>query len=144
VGGCVPRWWHHHGGKLRIVTAYESRIVLLASAAEVNIAKATDRVDAERWSVDWHIVHNYHSGEDDRGRRLFTRDKLALAFGITKANGCESLQDHAADREVYGFFIGLGCFLNIPGPGTGHDGDPNVSILIDDELRQAVRKLLGL
>lgn len=41
-----------------------------------------------------------------------------------------------------GAFIRYGNFLNIPSPGTGHDGDPNISILIDGPIRRAVRQLL--
>lgn len=41
-----------------------------------------------------------------------------------------------------GEFIRWGKYLNIPGPGTGHDGDANISIFVSDEIRDAVTALL--
>lgn len=46
------------------------------------------------------------------------------------------------------FFFRVGRFLNIPGPGIGHDGDPNISIELSDHLvepvSQFVRRYLAL
>ncbi|MFA4954483.1 MAG: hypothetical protein WC641_04180 [Patescibacteria group bacterium] len=143
IGGCVPRWWHHHGGKLRINEANESKLVLSSSTAEVTIERSKGADYLKRFYVYWRIVHNSVSAEVDAGCRVFKRKQLISAFGITEENG-DAAHSPVAEREAPGFFVSLGDYLNIPGPGTGHDLDPNVSILIDDEMRQAVRKLLGL
>jgi len=34
--------------------------------------------------------------------------------------------------------------LNIPCPGTGHDGDPNVSVYIEESIQRAIEQLLKL
>ena len=42
-----------------------------------------------------------------------------------------------------GVFLRYEYFLNIPGPGTGNDGNPNISVELDDGIKNAVRQLLG-
>jgi hypothetical protein len=34
--------------------------------------------------------------------------------------------------------------LNIPTPGTDHDGDPNVSVELDMKMAQAVKEIIGV
>lgn len=41
-----------------------------------------------------------------------------------------------------GRFIRYNRFLNIPGPGTGHDGDSNISVEIRSEMQDAVAAFL--
>jgi len=51
----------------------------------------------------------------------------------------ESFQPSAESCEVPGVFCRQGRYLNIPGQNHLGDGDPNVSILVTDELRDAAR-----
>ncbi len=61
---------------------------------------------------------------------------------MVRAGGSWLVGRYGGNSAVQSKFIRWGNFLNIPCPGTGHDGDPNVSIYVTDEIREAVRKLL--
>lgn len=42
-----------------------------------------------------------------------------------------------------GIFIRWRDFMNIPGPGTGGDGDANISVMITGEIKEAIKTILG-
>ena len=52
------------------------------------------------------------------------------------------IERYGGTVAAQGEFIRWGKYLNIPGPGTGHDGDANISIFVSDEIRDAVAQLL--
>lgn len=131
--------------------------------AKLTIRKASKVYVAGRdWLVDWELLHRLHNQERARGRVCFSNEDLQIAFASGKPadlSGDLSEIAIAADglyvrmtaylRKTYGAefadqgkYIRLGSFLNIPCPGSGRDGDPNISIFLYEELSEAVRKLL--
>ena len=46
------------------------------------------------------------------------------------------------DRAFQGKFVAKAQYLNIPEGGSGFDGNPNISIEIDDAIRDAVRNIV--
>jgi hypothetical protein len=122
-----------------------SRLVLSDSRVEMTI----NRVENDKWKVEWQLVHAWG---DDTGCRAFDDQELASAFGISDRSDQYSdwmLQRFGGTCAHQGLFIRYNEFLCIPGPGTGHDGSPEVSMILYDgsgeggEIRQAVEQLLS-
>ncbi len=144
-----PIWCHHHGSKMRVVEfdEKEHRLVIAGSAAKVIIRPGREvQEGGDGWVVSWEVIQHVAYDEAVRGQRQFDSDELAAAFGLTDNSGDFGqwmLDQFGAHSAEQGKFIRWKHFLNIPCPGTGHDGDPNVSIHIDDEIRDAVQRLLA-
>ena len=144
-----PAWWHHHGIKMKIVEMRQPErfLVIAGSAAEVTIEPAWQPLtDGEGWVVSWKITHHVAYNETTHGRRHFDNDELGAAFGLNQKSDYSErwiLDQYGADSAEQGKYIRWKDFLNIPCPGTGHDGDPNISIEITEEIRTAVRTLIG-
>lgn len=142
--GC-PIWWHHHGFKMGVVQFSKRQrfLVIGRNAASVKITPAALTVD-EGWWVEWEVVQSQQ--EKVNGRTVFTSDELRAAFGLSQESGVLSdwlIERFGADCASQKKFIRWQEYLNIPCPGTGHDGDPNVSISIDNkEIQNAIRELL--
>jgi len=63
-----------------------------------------------------------------------------------KMNDPDSLwliERYGGTVAAQGEFFRCGSYLNIPHPGTGYQGDPNLSILLDYSIRLAVMQLLS-
>ena len=139
-----PIWWHHHGSKMRVKTKgiQNDFLVIQGSAAEVVISRAADANDG--WYVVWKI--NYTSDTGVSGRTWFSSDNLAQAFGLWNGiSHCGSewmIRRYGGTIAEQGRYIRYKKWLNIPGPGTGHDGDPNVSIELTEEIRKAIKELI--
>ncbi|MBI2052554.1 MAG: hypothetical protein HYT38_02685 [Candidatus Sungbacteria bacterium] len=144
-----PVWCHHHGAKMRVeqVDPQNHILIISGSAAEVTIRKASSMSpDVEGWFVDWEVVQERPYGTGVRGRSWFSDKDLAAAFGLSDDSGVFGdwlIDQFGADSAEQGKYIRWKGFLNIPCPGTGHDGDPNVSIHLDDEIRNAVQQLFS-
>ena len=141
-----PVWWHHHGIKM-VVQDFQKQnhmLVIGGSAAFVSIHLVQLSI-GERWRVEWEVV--YSRTERVRGYIFFTADELRAAFGLVtelKTNTADGtfLGRPGVDFAVQGKFARRGNYLNIPCTGTGHDGDPNVSIEVTEEMQLALRQLL--
>ena len=122
-------------------------LVIGGSAAKVTIRKASSVYpDANGWFVDWEVVQCKPYEEGVRGRSRFNDDDLAAAFGLSESSGRFGdwlIAQFGAEVANQGKYIRWKNFLNIPCPGTGNDGDPNVSIHLDDKIQNAVQQLLG-
>ncbi len=143
-----PIWCHHHGNKMRVEQLDEQNrtLVISGSAAKVMIRRASSVYpDAKGWFVDWEVVQCKPYEEGVRGRSQFNDGDLQAAFGLSKNSGKYGqwlIDQFGADVADQGKYIRWRNFLNIPCPGTGHDGDPNVSIHLDEQIQDAVRRLL--
>jgi len=148
--GGWPEWFHHHGMKMSVVapsSLNKPAVTIASNAAKVIIKEAFEGRPKEKreWFVNWEVARFRPYDEVVRGRRVFSSEELAAAFGITTDSGdhgqwlIDRYGGESAEQELY---IRYGDFLNIPCPGTGNDGDPNVSIFITDEIRDAVFNLL--
>lgn len=105
--------------------------------------------DPEEWEVSWEItLASLWSDEATRGLRRLDINELCAAFRLSEDRDPVSdlplIERYSATDGVEGKFIRFGQCLNIPCPGTGYLGDPNLSILVTDEIRDAVRKLLRI
>lgn len=145
----IPIWCHHHGSKMRVkhFELINHVLVISGNAARITIRKASDVfLDAKGWFVDWEVAQCKPYQEGVRGRVRFNDEDLAAAFGLSQSSGRfgeRLIEQFGADSADQGKYIRWKGFLNIPCPGTGHDGDPNVSIHIDSKIQNAVQKLLG-
>jgi hypothetical protein len=144
-----PIWHHPHGSKMRVEKLDKKNRVLVisGSAAKVTIRKASSIIpNAKGWLVDWEVVQCQAYGEGVRGRSCFKDNDIAAAFGLSDSSGRFGgwlIEQFGADVANQGKYIRWKKFLNIPCPGTGHDGDPNVSIQLNEEIQHNVLQLLG-
>ena len=143
-----PIWCHHHGSKM-CVEQFDRQnqvLVISGSAAKVIIRKASSVYPgAKGWFVDWEVVQCKLYEEGVHGRSRFNDEDIKAAFGLSESSGKFGewlIKQFGADSAEQGKYIRWKNFLNIPCPGTGHDGDPNVSIHLDEEIQNAVRQLL--
>jgi len=144
----LPVWCHHHCGKMRVTeqNPEAGTLTIAGSAAKVTITRAsTIFPKSTGWLVNWEVIQCRPRREIVRGRRQFNDDRLAAAFGLIEHSGWgdhELLKRFGGHSAEWGLYIRWRDYLNIPCPGTGHDGDPNVSIELNDEIKKAVHALL--
>jgi hypothetical protein len=152
-----PIWWHQHGSDMSVkgLNRQKGILVINGRSAKVTIMRASSlHRGMEGWFVDWEIgfanhgiVHGLPSMECVRGRIRFSDAHIKTAFGFEKTQDIHSrwlLEQYGADVAFHGKYIRWGRFLNIPCPGTGYDGDPNVSIEVSVNIHESIRQLLGL
>jgi hypothetical protein len=130
--GKEPVWYHPHGDKLYLSdgNSLGGYILLCGSAAHLKI-----NAEDNRWKVDWHITNPDGQVE---GYVMMDDAELSAAFNINSVrrnNGKNIQNGDDGIVTVQGKFIRYGDYLNIPGPGTGHDGDPNVSVLLNEDIK---------
>jgi hypothetical protein len=138
----MPRWCHHHASRLRIVKKSPRSLELGSNAASLKIHEIRPEGGERFWMVEWEL--RFRALQTVCGSRIFSEQVLSAAFGITDEiiyTSDEMAEEYGADAMYQGHFIRRGDYLNIPGPGTGHDGDPNISIEVDPQIRCAVLEL---
>lgn len=139
--GDVPVWCHHHCTKMRIDTSNENLefFILTGSAASLKITCA----GTGKYVVLWEVIHS--PAERASGSVVFTKDQLRAAFGLSDLSGDFGgwlIDRFGASSAEQGKYIRWNDYLNIPCPGTGNDGDPNISIFLDDDIKLAVQQFL--
>jgi len=145
----IPVWWHMHGMKMEVLSFDKKNLVLTfeSSAATLVVTKASVVFPgAEGWLVDWKVVQSTAYNVGTVGRAWFGSHDLSAAFGINDISGSFGkwvLERYGGTVASQGKYIRYKNFLNIPCPGTGHDGDPNISIHLDDNIKDAIQKLLS-
>lgn len=150
-----PVWWHEHGSKMEVKEFVPSTgvLVLSASAASLRISRRTATKVNMGWDIDWEVVQCRPTHEQTNGRVFFSTEVLRAAFSLSDDPGQGAqwsqwlLNQCGGDLAVQGCFIrwmdAHAIFLNIPCPGTGHDGDQNISLVVTHEIKEAVRQLLA-
>lgn len=142
-----PNLFHHHG--LKLVPTNERPIIQVAQIDEVLIGSNAVRLQIKKglgnedYQVLWYI--NSPNKGYVEGKVVMSRGELKEAFlppSPEKNLDMQWAKKFGAESGVQGSYIRNGPFLNIPMPGTGHDGDPNISVFVTDEIQSAVRKLL--
>lgn len=148
-----PVWFHRHGSKMHLEGFDGNSGTLVIQAASFIDVDDSERVARLRivshadglWRLDWDIIHAPE--EKVRGHHLiFSSDELQAAFGLSQLSGEHGerlISRYGGSSAEAGKFIRWKDFLNVPCPGTGDDGDPNLSICITPEIQTAVQKLLG-
>ncbi len=136
-----PPWQVFKGYKMKVARKDIPRgiIKIKGSAAKLTISP-TDR----DWTVRWNIEHG---GSGVGGYVRMDDDMLRRAFGLKDGLGIfgQAVAARAGtpvDAAEQGCFVRWGRFLNIHHPGIGLQGDPNISIELDDEMKTAVTDLL--
>ena len=138
-----PRWFNPHSAHMKVdVFIKEEHFMVISShtttvTTTVRIVRRAYTVD-EGWYIEWEIEWNPQ--EKSSGRVLFTSEQLRHAFGVIADKMPNFL--HNAEYSESGKYVRRNNFLNIPCVGSGYDGDPNVSIYIDDDIQNAIRELL--
>lgn len=148
-----PDWWHPSGIKIELKesTLPIMQIVLSSKKVWIRICPQPG-TKREKWHLAYLISH-LDPGCSTSGNIIFSDEDLCNTFSLSENCGYESLNKGFSLLEKYGGT--LACpgkfiyykddydfYLNIPGPGTGCDGDPNVSILVGESIRNAVRELI--
>lgn len=137
-----PKWWNEHGMKMQAMPQDGNNLTIKNNVAKLMIS----RLEPMFYQVLWQIIfgNTEYGPEIINGQIFMTSHGLAAAFGLAHV-GCPSwlFKDYGADAGGQGQFVRRGQFLNIPGPGTGNDGDPNISIFISDDIKQAIDTLLS-
>ncbi|MFW0862024.1 MAG: hypothetical protein ACKKL6_00340 [Candidatus Komeilibacteria bacterium] len=143
----VPDWHHHHSHKVTVDEDRKDYLRLRGSAVVVEIFLNPQTISAAyKWLVKWKVVQ-VHQIQEVTGQRCFSDDDLKSAFGLSTTSGEHGewmISRFGATVAEQAKYIRWRDYLNIPGPGIGHDGDPNVSILLSDEIKWAVRNLLEI
>lgn len=149
TGACgdAPVWWHHNGAEMRpLFGGEDKKIEIYSDSALLTISpNEHSRDDRDLWLVTWEIRRLSPCGIN--GKTTMSTEALCRAFALAEGTAKSSdwlLQHYGADSAEQERYIRSGDYLNIPGPGTGRDGDPNVSVLLDEDIREAVRHILGL
>ncbi len=150
--GTSPSWWSAKGINMKVDGVVLERgkhpivNIAIGSAARVSIFQCGSR--RGDFEVQYHIEHC--DGSHSAGNIIMDRADLARAFGLINGFGQGFSHGGAALREMgyeldaasQGKYVRLGDYLNIPHPGTGLVGDPNVSVEIKPEMKSAIQALL--
>lgn len=116
----------------------------------VNLTVHTVLGVGDDWAVWWRVRHGrYYAGAPHvEGLTSFNDLEFAEAFSLTdnfppfQGLDAELVARYSATVARGGKFIRAGNFLNVPGPGTGLDGDSNLSIYLSGDIKDAARGLL--
>lgn len=144
----VPRWHHSHSNKLSVIgfnsVNYPVRKTLILKSNAVDVRIHPD-ASQKGWVVEYEIRHCPDSVT--KGGVWMSENDLKTAFDLSdvceRRFGQKVLDTYGGDVAHQGMYIRYHEFLNIPGPGTGDDGDPNVSIYIDEMITASVILLLN-
>ncbi len=139
-----PSWFVGHGNKMGVDCLNAGDDVLRitnGSVATLSLARLRDRGFMVMFSIT-------HASGQTSGRLGFSKNDLRRAFSNRRYSDKETLEFANAcgkqlDAGEQGLYFRLGNYLNIPCPGTGMQGDSNVSIYITPEIRRAVMKFLS-
>jgi hypothetical protein len=144
VSANPPKWWHPHGRKINVEKCDASpngEIQLKSNAVEILIYPGPQD---ETYVVEWKLTH-YYGNDQSQGKRVMARNVLLAAFGLNGFVGDNpdfSAKWGNAHSALAGQYIRTGHYLNIPCPGTACDGDPNVSIFVEETIQRAISALV--
>lgn len=147
-------YWYHNGGDEVIYIGMKaanapSRVFLLKSkSVELFIYKDwASPQQEESWMVKYHIKHPLIPTYTE-GLVLMTTQELKTAFGLS--GDCDAdygqgvIDVCGGDVAKEGTYLRFQEYLNIPGPGYGRDGDPNISIRVGKGTKNALGEFLDL
>jgi hypothetical protein len=139
-----PEWFHPGGLAMQFVERNERRMIFASRWSSLKVLVLPE--DKELFAVRWNVKHG--SNEFVDGTVFFSNELLKMAFGLAPAvvTPCRRafVERYGADYAVQGRCVKRGPHLNIPGPGTGCSGDPNISILLTPEIQREAALFLGV
>lgn len=133
-----PDWFHPYGASMKVKRQGTRFLVLASDTASLRIS-----LRRNDWLVEWTI--GYHDATAS-GATVMSQEELRAAFGLSNYTSIWSrwmLQRWECDTAAEGKHIRSRNCLNVPGPGTGHEGDPNTSVFLTNEIRVAIDTLTG-
>jgi hypothetical protein len=138
--GIGPKWWHPHGIKM-IMPKRQKRghLIMESGAAHLEISKNS----GGGCTADWKIRHTMSSVVN--GSIFMTEKEFKQAFGISEQTdefGDDILAEYGGSSARAGVFIRYQDWLNLPCPGTGHDGDPNISLKLTEEIKKEAKSFI--
>lgn len=147
-----PPWWARQGLKMVADANSEHGLVIISNANAASLRISRNDGSGERYTLAWSVAHlDAHS----HGSLCLEKAELLRAFGYSDGHdpsedgfgeGGEMLEERIGLRlsaAMLGRYARRGPYLNIPHPGTGLPGDPNISVYITPEIRTAVVALTG-
>lgn len=155
-----PNWWHQGGAKLQpahctliphdSTPSFGLKFSSDRYSDRVNLTVQTTLGVSDHWGVIWRVRHDrsYPGAPYVEGLTHFNDLELAEAFGLTDSFSspqgldAELVARYGATVARAGRFIRVGDYLNVPGPGTGLDGDSNLSIYLTNDVKGAAKGLL--
>lgn len=149
----TPGWWNPRGHKMGIGTSGtmltgQKADLTLRPKKGISLAVRINQVfSRDKYTLGWHVNHKggfdpaYTAGGIELNSKEIRR-MFCLAEGVEEKDQWMTKQ-YRGTAAVQGKFLRQDRYLNIPGPGTGQDGDANVSIFVSDEIMKAVRDLLA-
>jgi hypothetical protein len=146
-----PCWFHLRGSQFFVVghdhlgPLKERKLTLKARCAQIEIWR--DRRHPKWWNLKYEIKH--FSGYTKGFISGMTAHDLIKAFGLSDECDDDELcqkiiANYGGDVARQGMYIRCGKYLCIPGPGTGGDGEPIVSVYVDEDVQHAMAELLSL
>lgn len=146
----LPEWFNPveclaiEGGERSALEVTENEVIFRSPHAELHIQRGETRSCTRYYSIEWKVIHA--CGEEASGRSVFPEELVLAAFGLgdIELPPCARFLVEQYDSNIgaQGRFIRKGNFLNIPCPGTGKAGDPNLSLFITDRIQNCVKTFL--
>ncbi len=136
-----PDWYNRHGIKMKVVVSSDVYVYLKNG----DVANLTITKEEEKGKFQLKYEIRFSIRESIEGIIILNKKALSGAFGLSDycPNGSEWLIERYGGNSAYqGRYIRWEDFLNLPCPGTSHDGDPNLSIFLDGKIKMAVKNLL--
>jgi hypothetical protein len=141
-----PKWFHNLG---RFVYRTSDRrdpftLTFTSKSAHLKISKAHT---SGLWKIRWIIYFGKRTGKVE-GHLIFTEAELRTLFHLCRTEGDVCALDAeygikwGAEIAAPGLFVRSKIFANVPGPGTGKDGDPNISFMITKIMKEKVEHLI--
>lgn len=139
IAGRRPSWWHHCGGQLRLAAATDDRLTLVSPHASLQVHR-----DDQSFLVTWEIRPT--GSVDPYVERTIhvSPAVLGMMFKIDEDRHEEYLWhgQHLVTEYSEQHFVRWHRYLNLIYPGSGQDGDPNLSVYLFDSIRQAAAALV--
>jgi len=137
-----PHWWVSHGGKMEVKRRSNLRLLLKSSTSELELSR-------DDGSGTFTVFYRLHHGSGSTEHQINGLHETEVKEMFALENGGRSdYQIFAplttyADAALPGAYCRQAGYLNIPHPGAGKQGDPNLSVHITEEIRTAVQDFLG-
>ncbi|HUX36048.1 MAG TPA: hypothetical protein VMV71_03385 [Candidatus Paceibacterota bacterium] len=141
---CCPAWFHKGGLSEMDMKVFQDRRLAIISNNLARLVIKPAESTPSCWEVKWEVC--WSPQMKGWGWRHFSDQELAAAFGLIEDEGKSGYwmrHRYLLSSAEEGKYGRSGSYLNIPSPGTGHDGDPNISVYVTEEIRKAIAAILG-
>lgn len=139
----IPDWHHPKSRQMQLEKADDSCVVIMAPAARLEIIEMLDAETIHKWIVRWEIFFREERGT--RGEIVMTASQLCAAFALNeRSEGSDHwlANSYQEIASLEGMYFRYDRWLNIPGPGTGKDGDPNISVCLTDDMKKSITDMV--